>query len=54
MYTIVMEGFNDTLSYLIVKQSDIGHYVIARCYSVNVAKVIVEALEAQDQKPPAF
>lgn len=56
MYTIVIDtsANRDSLVYLIVRQGDIGHYVVARAYQLNDAKVICAALEAADKQLAPF
>ena len=55
MYTIIIRYTTDERpSYLIVKMSDIGNYVVAETWSLNDAKVISNALSAADKVPAPF
>lgn len=56
LYTIVMDTHRhkDTVIYLIIRQSDIGHYIVAETYSATDAKVIANALSTAENLPPPF
>lgn len=55
VYTIVIDHLmHNDFQYLIVRRSDIGAYVEARCHTLRTANLIAEALEKDAAEPPAF
>lgn len=47
-------GSRDSLIYLIVRAGDIGHYVVAQCYTASDARIMVDAFNKAEKAPPPF